>query len=248
VANPSNRADVDRAFTIEWWMRGRRSENPTGTVSCGMQVYGWTTGHTIVDRDRWPILGPDGQDFGVAVDRNGRLAFGVQVGPSTPDAYTVCTSGVNVLDDRWHHVAVQRRTSGVLEIWVDGVKRGSASGPPGSLKFPTGNPAHWSPNDPFLVLGAEKHDVGPSYPSYSGWLDEFRLSTVVRYHSRFTPPRSEFRPDANTALLFHFNRAVPSGTTCTTSVRDAAGTQNGACRHGGPDMGPKFANTSPFRV
>ena len=44
-------------------------------------------------------------------------------------------------------------------------------------------------SDPFLVIGAEKHDAGSLYPSYRGWIDEVRLSTVRRYTgSGFTRP------------------------------------------------------------
>ena len=57
-------------------------------------------------------------------------------------------------------------------------------------------------SDPFLVIGAEKYDAGPAYPSYSGWIDEVRISDVLRYSTRFTPwwPL----PDAHTMALYHF--------------------------------------------
>jgi len=40
-----------------------------------------------------------------------------------------------------------------------------------------------------------------------GYLDEFRISNVVRYTGNFTPSTSAFTPDANTLLLLHFDGA-----------------------------------------
>ena len=37
------------------------------------------------------------------------------------------------------------------------------------------------------MLGAEKHDAGAEFPSFSGWLDELRISNNVRYGGAFTP-------------------------------------------------------------
>jgi hypothetical protein len=237
VADPSTRADVAWSFTLEWWMRARRSANRVGEPTCGAGVYGWITGHTIADRDRWPLAGPDGRDFGVSVGRSGRVAFGVA---TDAGARTVCTTGADVLDDRWHHVAAQRRGR-TLEIWVDGVRRATAEGPAGSVRYPTTGVVP-RPADPFLVLGAEKHDAGPSFPSFAGRIDELRLSDVARYHAAFTPRRRAFTPDDRTVLLFHFNR--PATGPCTTGVRDAAGVRNGTCVHGGRG-GPRFVDDSP---
>lgn len=237
VADPSTRADVAWSFTLEWWIRARRSENALGEPTCGAEVYGWITGHTIADRDRWPLAGPDGRDFGVSVGRSGRIAFGLA---TDRGVHTVCTTGVNVLDDRWHHVAVQRRVR-ELEIWVDGHRRAAAEGPPGTVRYPTTGVVP-RPADPFLVLGAEKHDAGPSYPSFAGRIDELRLSDVARYRDPFTPRRRPFAPDDRTVLLFHFNRGATG--PCTTGVRDAAGVRNGTCIHGGRG-GPRFVDDSP---
>ena len=239
VAEPSTRADLSWSFTVEWWMRAWRSANSTGEPSCGPGVYGWIAGHVIVDRDRWPTAGTDGRDFGVSVGRSGRLAFGLA--NEDGQARTVCTTGVDVLDGRWHHVAVQRRNRS-LEIWVDGVRRASAEGPAGSVRYPTSGftPRRW---DPYLVLGAEKHDAGPAFPSYAGRMDELRVSIGTRYTATFTPARRPHRVDDRTVLLFHFDAAREG--PCTTSVRDAAGVRNGVCRFGGRG-GPRFVADSPF--
>jgi hypothetical protein len=239
VAKPSTAADVSQSFTLEWWMKAAAADNPTGTPTCGAGVYGWITGHVIVDRDRFPYSGADGRDYGVSIGSDGTVAFGIET--TLGRRHTVCTTGVNVLDGAWHHVAAQRRGRS-LEVYVDGVRRVSEQGPKGSVKYP-GTASNPRPNDPYLVLGAEKHDVGPAYPSYAGRMDEFRMSNIARYTgTSFPVPGAPFAVDPFTVLLFHFD--APTGP-CTGTVPDAAGVSNGTCAYGGAG-GPVHDADSPF--
>ena len=52
--------------------------------------------------------------------------------------------------------------------------------------------------------------------SFTGYLDEIRVSTVARYKQDFNPPTYRFRPDSDTSLLIHFDEAHES-----TKVEDA---------------------------
>jgi hypothetical protein len=241
VGERGHRANVGRAgFTIELWVRGRRSANQ-GLIDCS--GYGWITGNVVVDRDRWPTSGADGRDFGIAVDRTGRVAFGVA--NATGAAHTTCTTGVDVLDDEWHHVAVQRMAStGRVRIYVDGVPRATSATVPGDVSYPApfaGTARRW---DPYLVLGAEKHDAGDAYPSFSGYVDELRVSDVVRYTAAgFAPRTRPFTVDDHTVLLFHFDSEVTG--PCPATVRDSARVEHGRCRFGGAG-GPRWSRTSPF--
>ena len=72
-------------------------------------------------------------------------------------------------------------------------------------------------NEPYLVIGAEKHDAGGAYPSFNGYVDEVRISNTVRYTGNFTRPSGAFGTDGNTVGLYHFNEG--SGT----SVGDSSG-------------------------
>lgn len=102
------------------------------------------------------------------------LAFGLA---STNGGRTIVGTN-NVGDNTWRHVAVTRiRTSGLVRIYVDGRLDSEGTGPTGDLGYRDGRGTAWPYSDPFLVLGAEKHDVGPAYPSYNGFLDEFRVWT-----------------------------------------------------------------------
>ncbi|MDV6032703.1 MAG: hypothetical protein F9B45_21975 [Phycisphaera sp. RhM] len=63
------------------------------------------------------------------------------------------------------------------------------------------------PNQLPLFLGADPDHGGNPTRSFTGQLDEFRLSTGVRYDDDFTPAKRH-QPDATTVLLHHFDRTV----------------------------------------
>jgi hypothetical protein len=168
----------------------------------------------------------------------GRVAWGVSNGGA---GATVCGT-TNVLDGEWHHIAVTRTSStGRLAIWVDGRLDAQRTSSPatGDVSYRVGRTTSY-PADATLVIGAEKHDVGPDYPSFTGWVDEVRLSTTVRYTATFSPPATRFQLDGATAALYHFD--APSGTT----VVDAVGTSPGTRRVGGPSNAPIISTDVPF--
>ena len=148
-------ADVGGNFTLEFWMKAGTADNGAGT--CGAGGDGWIIGNIIFDRDVYN----DGDfgDYGVALFENG-IGFGVAVGSSSN---TICGSS-DVDDGVWHHVAVTRDTSsGDLELFVDGVLGCVRHGPTGNASYRDGR-ATTFPADPFLVIGAEKHDAGRVVP------------------------------------------------------------------------------------
>lgn len=233
---PARPADVGGDFTLEFWMKALSAENGAGACVPGQD--GWINGNIIFDRDIYGAVGDYG-DFGVSLFEDG-LAFGLNKGAS---GNGLCGS-TEVDDGLWHHVAVTRSaSSGTLQLWVDGVLDATATGPTGDASYRNGRSTSY-PNDPFLVIGAEKHDVGPAYPSFSGWVDEVRLSNVIRYSAPFTPPSTPFVPDANTVALYHVEEG-PAGP-CTGTVYDtsgaAGGPSNGVCAYGGSGTpGPVYS-------
>lgn len=243
-ANPGPPADLGAAdFTIEFWMKAEAAENDAAGVSCGENV-AWIEGNIVVDRDRFN----QGRKFGLSV-AGGKLVFGVS---SESASRTVC-GDATVLDGQWHHVAVTRAmASGNLAIWVDGILDAAGSGPPGDVSYPDdGIPCadccgggDCDGSDPFLVLGAEKHDAGAAYPSYSGFLDELRLSDSVRYTAPFAPPVLPFATDASTAALYHFDEGA--GDAITDSSGRAGGPSDGTRHYGGSPAGPEWAADTPF--
>ncbi|MCS7274987.1 MAG: putative Ig domain-containing protein [Candidatus Bipolaricaulota bacterium] len=238
--DPHKPADVGATdFTIEFWMKANSGEN-TGTVTCNTND-GWITGNIIIDRDIW---GPgDYGDFGISLN-NGKIAFGVSYGNS---GNTIC-GNISVTNGQWHHVAVTRQYStGQLCIFVNGQQDVCGPGNVGSnrdVSYRDGRSTSYPNSDPFLVLGAEKHDAGPAYPSYKGWLDELRISNVRRYTGNFTPPSVPFTPDANTVALYHFDEG--SGNTINDSSGASGGPSNGVRKYGGSPAGPEWSTDTPF--
>jgi hypothetical protein len=238
-ATPGVRRPVDVGstdFTIEFWLRGSLDENLSPVVRCG-RTNDWILGNIVIDRDRYN----QGRDFGVSL-AGGRVAFGV--GGAAGGEQTICGTS-NILDNEWHHIAVQRRRSdGMLWLYVDGRLEAEGAGPGGDISYPVdavpgnfcGGPCLNS--DPFLVIGAEKHDAGPQFPSFAGWLDELRISTVLRYAGAFVRPQRPFTPDGATVALYHFDDG--SGDLVGDSAGAAGGPSHGVRRPGGTPPGPEW--------
>lgn len=244
---PHRPADVGGDFTVEFWLRGLASENG-GVVTAQANGDGWITGNVIIDRD--VFNNGDHGDWGIAVGNNGRIGFGVDRAGS---GRTIITSSGSVLDGAWHHVAVTRASTGAMAVYVDGVRLGNHnSGPSGDVGYRDGRASAWPQSDPFLVFGAEKHDAqdiyGGSYPSFSGWLDEVRISNSIRYTgTTFTRPNAPFTPDANTAGLWHFDEGA--GNHVGDSSGAAGGPSHGTREFGGtPNAGPLWSADSPFAL
>ena len=232
-SNPGPPADVGAEdFTIEFWMRAASSDNTAASVACGANVE-WRHGDVIVDRDR---LGLD-RKFGVSI-AGGRVVFGVS-GDGTGD-WTICGARP-VLDSMWHHVAVEReRATGRMRIFVDGLLDAEGDGPGGDVSYPD-DAASASSSDPYLVLGAEKHDEGAAFPSYDGYLDEVRISKVLRYGGPFTRPETPFTPDADTVALYHLDE--DAGDAVLDSSGAAGGPSHGQRSFGGSPAGPEWAES-----
>lgn len=227
-------------FTIEFWMKASAANNSAGAISCG--GYDWINGNIIVDRDRYN----QPRAFGVSI-AGGVFVFGVITGSGSE---TICGS-TSVLNDAWHHIAVQRRRSdGRLWLFVDGANQAEADGPDGDLSYPDngvpgnycGGPCDFS--DPFLVIGAEKHDAGSAYPSYDGYFDELRISSSLRYTTPFATPTGPFASDNDTLGLYHFDEGT--GTDALDTSGASGGPTNGVLSVGGPANGPTWSTDAPF--
>ena len=245
TSNPDPPANVGASdFTLEFWAKGTTSENPAAPVQCGANN-NWIYGNIIVDRDRYNA----GRKYGVSAG-GGQIAFGV-----TADAGSAMICGTtNVLDGQWHHIAVQRAVAdGQMWLYVDGQLDARGAGPGGDISYPfhavPGRFCGWTGsvpcvNDPFLVLGAEKHDAGSSFPSFSGWIDEVRLSNSLRYLANFTRPSAPFTPDGNTVALYHFDEG--QGNVIRDSSGAAGGPSPGTRNLGGSPAGPEWVTDTPF--
>lgn len=234
-SDPGPPADIgNEDFTLEFWMKATSVNNPINSgLPCGAN-YDWIWGNIIIDRDRYN----QGRAFGISVD-NGRLRFGTM--NATFAAYTICGTS-NVLNNEWHHVAVQRRRSdGWMQLFVNGELEAQGDGPDGDISYPDdGVPGNYCDgrlcdfSDPFLVIGVEKHDVAEDY---NGLITELRLSNILRYPA--TVVKQAFVSDSNTMALYHFDEG--SGTT----ANDTSGAMGGPS-HGEIKTGVLWSVDSPF--
>lgn len=229
VSNPSanNGADIGAGdMTLELWIRTKTGNNSSYSGSGGSGTYtsAAIVGNALIDCDvynRNPAF--------VWTLTSGRLTFGWK---TSGGDYTLVGS-IDLRDGAWHHIAVCRTSSsGLVAMYVDGERDGTVTTLTGDLSYPGGTPEpEGEQGDTYMVLGAEKHDAGASYPSFRGYMTELRVSNSVRYSgASFSPPTARFTDDANTEVLMHMTES--SGTTMTdSSASGANGTlQTGAAR------------------
>ncbi len=234
--------DVGAAeLTVELWIKGSSSDNAAPELPC-VGTTDWNAGHVVLDATR-----KVGDGYGIALF-SGKPYVHVGLGR---DSALVC-AGTSVLDDSWHHVALQRSaTTGQIWLFVDGRIEAVTYGPTGDISVPDdatpatdcGPEANPQPceNDPYLVIGAEKHDLGLQNPSLAGSVDELRVSTVMRYEGPFTPMTRRFAADESTAGLYHFDEGT--GTVLGDHSGNAT---DGELLVGGSPPGPEWSEDSPF--
>ncbi len=234
--DPHVPADVGAGtFTIELWIR----RDPLATLvpgPCSATGNGWIAGNVILDRD---VRGTAvNGEFGLSLV-GGKLAFGLTRGGQSAG---IC--GTATVPSGWNHVAITRdSSSGAIVVYLQGVVDGTVTGPTGDLSYANG--VQGDPKDPFLVVGAEKFDLGGQHPAFSGWVDELRLSTTVRYTAAFDPAIAPFDVDADTAALYHFDDGDGA------NLGEVRGMSPGQIRVGLDDNGstvPTWASATPFLI
>jgi len=232
---PAKAVDVATAdFTIEFWLKATSGTNTQPIITPGANA-DWINGNIILDNDTYGA--PDTGDYGFSLC-GGLVAFGCE---TAAGARTILGS-TSVVDGTWHHIALTRSSStGLLKLWVDGVPDASGTGPTGNMSYRNNRTTLW-PNDPFIVLGAEKHNLASwEDNAFNGWLDEIRFSNRIRYTAPFTPPTAPFTPDTFTASLYHLDEGTG------TIIFDAAtGASHGTRLTGGAQNGPAHDLDTPF--
>jgi hypothetical protein len=228
-------------FTLEFWMKGNNDDNYYGPFECRAGRDVWLNGTFLLDNDVYSFSDAGG-DFGVSILR-GRIAFGLAAGNGGD---TACGTS-SVIDDAWHHVALQRRRSdGRMQIFVDGKLEASVDGPDGDSNhvIPGPPPQPGFNKEHVLVFAAEKNDLQSTLGGFKGFIDELRISNVLRYSGNFARPSAPFTTDANTVGLYHFDEV--SGTTVLDTSGAAGGPSHGELKVGGNPAGPVRSTDSPF--
>jgi uncharacterized repeat protein (TIGR01451 family) len=110
---------VQDDLSVEFWFKS--------TQGLGTNAQWWGNAG-LVDAD----VSGAANDFGVSLRSDGRITAGT----GTPDA-SIVSSSAGYNDGNWHHVVFTRtRSSGALNLYVDGVSAGSATGATASLTAP----------------------------------------------------------------------------------------------------------------
>lgn len=125
---------------------------------------------------------------------------------------TTTIKHADISTNQWHHFAVTIENGTLVESFVNG---GDGAAPTlGSTVGQTGN-------DMFIGGGTGARD-------YAGYIDDLRISSVLRYTDVFTPPSTEFVPDtdANTVLYLDGNTIADNGGT-VYSTAEYMGEQRG---------------------
>ncbi len=167
--------DLHNQVTIEGWFR----PDTTGETGAGR----------LFSKGGWQLTFISATQMDAVFDYDGS------------DAATRANISANILDGRWHHLAVTYNEGGdrKAKIWVDGVE-GSYSYSVAS----TGNYVSDAANN--LMIGA-RYDGLARFDGGIGWV---RVSNTVRYSSTFTPSVVAPGVDANT--IAQWNMAEGSGT------------------------------------
>ena len=234
---PGPPADVGAGdFTLEVWLNGERRREHGAAVACGANT-AWTDGNVVVDRDR---QGAD-RKFGLSI-AGGKVVFGV-VGrrdrqPARSAACRRCSTARGTTSP-----SQRRRSDGFLWLFVDGNleaqarrarRRHLVSRRGGTRKRRT-----------IRSSSSARRSTTRASPR-SGWLDELRISTKLRYAANFPRPRAPFVVDRFTAALYHFDDG--SGATLYDVAGATGGPSNGLIKRGGAANGPAWMPDSPFNV
>ena len=160
----------------------------------------------------------------LGADGNNALEFSIADAGSTPSLLAdpelrTVRGPATLRAGRWHHIAATWDfPKAHLRLFVDGEPVGEQG--PGEEPWPSSLVAVGGPKKTTgvgitsadtrslpmqaFVGGRVIEKKWPKDDAAEAVLDELRISDVVRYTGRFTPPREEFMVDENTRALFHF--------------------------------------------
>ncbi len=216
------------SFTVECWLRGNLADNGSGNSGGDgdYQDFRWINGNIIVDRD---IFGASSRDWGISI-AGGLVQFGTGRADANPlDGENTIEGNVIVLDGNWHHVAcVRDAATGGKRIYIDGILdfESAANRSRDDISYPNGgDPAPVTPWGPYIVLAAEKHDAGSSYPSFNGFMDELRIWSVPRTQADLLATYNRVAAYNAPGLVGYYRFEEGSGTTINDS--SATGSPDG---------------------
>jgi hypothetical protein len=150
---------ISNDFTVEFWFKSTQGIG-TGT--------NWSSGAGLVDAD---VAGA-ANDFGVSLRSDGRVVGGVGGGS---DVSVISTFG-SYNNGTWHHVVFTRTmASGALQLYIDGIAAGSATGSTVALTSPA--------NISFGRLQSDTNYLSGSLDEIAVYSSALALSTVTEHYN-----------------------------------------------------------------
>ena len=179
----------NKNFTFEFWYKGTAAQTNFGSQDGGvLSGYNYLVGKGRVNSAFY--------GWGLHLYSDGNLGLDEFFGGGSSGVFT---SGVNILDNVWHHIAVTRNGS-TTRIYVDGVQRAS-----GTLNNNTNNGYGLSIN------GMWDYSNG-NYITYrcGGLMDDFRFYTgITKYTSNFTVPSGPLPIGEDDFFWGYVSAAIP---------------------------------------
>jgi len=174
---------------------------PTGTIELWFKpdtILAWNThdpNYTFLFSKN--ISGNNFGDVGVDwQERDGRIHWFIENGNVRSSCYSDSTI-VPYFERRWYHFAGTWDVNSGMRLFIDGVMH-PEMGSTDALPVTTG--------EQIFVIGDGSIDhFNDRYETFRGSIDEFRISTVVRYTDDFDIPAAPFNVDMNTLALWHFD-------------------------------------------
>jgi len=227
AAGPDASAPCDigaGSFTLDFWIRGTLTDNGSAHTGGDNESFdfSWINGNIVIDRDIW---GGSDADWGVSL-RGGFVSFGTGRGQPADDSEHTLEGDTNVLDGTWHHVAVTRDAiTGIKRIFVDGQLdfSGSTGASQADISYPDGGVSgQVTPWGPYIVLAAEKHDAGPPFPSFRGYLDEVRIWNVALSEAQILASFDQVISPVTSGLVAYYRFEEGTGTAIADSSAAAS--------------------------
>ena len=138
--------------------------------------------------------GTPSQYEGIVCHRNGgtgwelKINTGLKVSWYDSDSGAETLSNAAISNDTWYHVAVTRNNSGVINMWIDGVKQTAFDYTP-----------TFTDRSHALLICDENNRLSDN--KWNGYIDEVRISKGVDRYGRFEVPTEQFVMDPNTRFI-----------------------------------------------
>ena len=177
------------------------AQMPTGTIELWFKpdtILAWNThdpNYTFlfsknISGNNFGDVGADWQEG------DGRLHWFIENGDVRSSCYSDSTI-IPYFEPRWYHFAGTWDVNSGMRLFIDGVMH-PEMGSTEALPVTTG--------EQIFVIGDGSIDhFEDRYETFRGSIDEFRISSVVRYTEDFDIPPAPFEVDINTLALWHFD-------------------------------------------